>query len=226
MPLYLHLVSPDSYIFLPARRSATKPSNVKRTTVVTVNVNEQTAQLNVVVMPKHSNKRVDHVVSVTLHGSGTLLGSGAGTSLPVTPYYSNSVTSCIEWGSYAARFQEFRVKAVHIRAIPKFPQAYSGVAHSVVAWAHQENNTSAITAASILAADGVRVGSTTKAIVLTTTWSENNNAKLWTAIATTLPAANVFGMVIGSPSTASAITTGSTFYNVIDSYDVEFRAPM
>jgi hypothetical protein len=152
------------------------------------------------------------------------LATGAGTSIPVTVYKSGDVqsVSATEWASFAARYQQFRVRAIRVRGKATQPVQLATVAHSTLYQGDFIGSSTPSTAVQIFSDEHVKETATYKDFTYVATWSRNPNAKLWNPTASTPASANQFAIAVASPATP-ALTTATTYYAVTEEWEVEFR---
>jgi hypothetical protein len=152
------------------------------------------------------------------------LATGAGTSIPVTEYKSGDVqsVSASEWASFAARYQQFRVRAIRIRGKATQPVQLATVAHSVLYMGDYIGSAAPASSTQVFSDENVKEIATYKDFVYVATWSRNPNAKLWNPTASTPASANMFSIAVASPATPP-LTTATTYYAVTEEWEVEFR---
>jgi len=73
----------------------------------------------------------DQIVKRITFG-GSALATGAGTAIPVTAVSTAAVTGGAEWASFAARYQQYRVRAMRITGKATQPVQTAALAHSVL----------------------------------------------------------------------------------------------
>jgi hypothetical protein len=153
---------------------------------------------------------------------GSVLATGAGTAIPVTVVSSVNATSTTEWASFAARYQEYRVRAIRVRGKAVNPVQTATITHSILYRGDFLAANTPATAAQVLSDENVQETCTCKDFEHVVTWVGNPNAKLWTATTIAIPTANLFNWVCVSPA-APALTTATTYYAVSQEFEVEFR---
>jgi hypothetical protein len=156
--------------------------------------------------------------------SGSTLATGAGTVIAITSILSGNVQSfpAAEWASFAARYQQYRVKAIRLTAKAVNPVQTSTTTHSILYMGDYLGVETPGSAAQLLSDERVRTTSTDKDFSYTVTWSRNPNAKLWTGVGVAIPAINQYAIVVGTPA-APALTTALTYYAYVVEWEVEFR---
>jgi hypothetical protein len=152
------------------------------------------------------------------------LVTGAGTVIPVTSFTSAEVQSvpATEWASFAARYQQYRVRAIRVTGKTTQPVQLAGITHSILYRGDYLGSSAPASAVQVLSDENVRECATYRDFRDIVTWSKNPNAKLWNPTSAAIPAANVFSWVCASPA-LPALTTGTTYYAIVVEYDVEFR---
>ncbi len=164
------------------------------------------------------------VIRKRLTYTGLSLATGAGTAIPITNLPSGGVQSlpALEWASFAARYQQYRVRAVRVTGLSTQPIQSTTVSHSSLYRGDYLGVSAPATAAEVFADENVRTCSTHTSFQDVVNWSRNPNAKLWNPTSAAIPAANLFSWVAAS-ATAPALTTGTTYYSLTFEWDVEFR---
>jgi hypothetical protein len=142
-------------------------------------------------------------------------------------FSSSGVTSATEFGSLAARYQEYRVLAMRVKWRPRFGQANEScaVVESGMPVGCTYTNTAPTTVAGILASDGFRVSnSVQKHLDMEVGWEMNPNAKLWTqSVGAAIPVLNSYGISIRHPGSCPANLNGVVAVDAYVEYDVEWR---
>lgn len=135
-----------------------------------------------------------------------------------------------EWASFAARYQQYRVRAVTLILTPAYPASGSPVAgvspqgaHSALYVGDFIGTSVPASAAQILSDEGSVVLSTCKDVRYTVTWARNPNAKLWAPTTGAVPAANSYGVAFASNATAGTLAISAAYYTRTIVWDVEFR---
>jgi len=171
------------------------------------------------------------VKSFTLPGSGAVTSNGAGIIAVVTSLTAASVQSfpATEWASFAARYQQYRVRMVKLILDPCFPAAMSepttglkNLPHTTLTHADFIGSAVPSSYAQLLADERSLTKSTSDRIVYTTDWSRNPNAKLWNPTSAALPTANSFGVAYGSNPGVTLPFTQQIFVPTFE-WVVEFR---
>jgi hypothetical protein len=154
----------------------------------------------------------------------TVLATGAGTAIPVTSFTSPQVQSnpATEWASFAARYQEYRVRAIRVRGKAVNPIQTATITHSELYLGDTMVGNTPGSAAQILSDERSRQVTTTKDFTYVVTSRGNPNASLWTSSAGAITSPNSFEVVLASPTTP-ALTTATTYYAVTVEWLVEFR---
>jgi hypothetical protein len=154
----------------------------------------------------------------------TVLATGAGTTIPVSPITSGAVQSfpASEWSSFAARYQEYRVRVIRVRGRAVNPVQSATISHSAMYRGDYLGVSLPSSNTQVLSDERVHICTTSDDFVDEVTWAGNPNAKLWNPTNAALPAANQFAWV-GASSTLPVMTTATTYYAVTVEYVVEFR---
>jgi hypothetical protein len=169
------------------------------------------------------SKAGDQIVKrMTLPAQG--LATGAGTVIAVTAIQTGQVQSvpATEWASFAARYQQYRVRAIRVTGKATQPVQLATVLHSALYRGDYIGVAAPGTSAQVFSDENVRQCDTHRDFVDIVTWSRNPNAKLWNPTSAIIPTANVFAWV-GASATTPALTTATTYYALSIEYEVEFR---
>jgi len=152
------------------------------------------------------------------------LATGAGTSVPVTSLTSADVQSfpSTEWASFAARYQQYRVRAIRVHGKAVNPVQTATLTHSVLFRGDYIGASAPGSAVQVLSDEMVKECCTCKDFLDIVTWSKNPNARLWNPTSAVIPVANTFSWVSASPATP-ALTTATTYYALVVEWEVEFR---
>jgi hypothetical protein len=156
--------------------------------------------------------------------SGQSFATGAGTVLPVQAYTSGEVQSlpAAEWASFAARYQQYRVRAIRVTGKATQPIQSATISHSVLYRGDYLGAAVPGSAAQVLSDEEVKSCGTTRDFTDVVTWKRNPNARLWNPTSAAIPTANSFAWVGASP-TLPALTTATTYYALVVEWEVEFR---
>jgi len=131
-----------------------------------------------------------------------------------------------EWASFAARYQQFRVRSVTLVLEPRFPGAGNPVvtvgSHGALYVSDYIGSSVPANAVQILSDEGSLVTNTAKRVKFTVDWARNPNAKLWNPTSAALPVANSFGIAFASPSFATLVAS-TAYYDETVEWVVEFR---
>jgi len=155
---------------------------------------------------------------------GLVMATGAGTSIAVFAVSSTLVQTqpASEWSSFAARYQQYRVRAIRLRAKATQPVQTATITHGVMYRGDFIGSASPSTPAQVLSDENVKEVATCKDFVDTVTWMRNPNAKLWNPTSAAIPGANQFAWT-GASATTPALTTATTYYAYTVEFEVEFR---
>jgi hypothetical protein len=155
---------------------------------------------------------------------GVVYATGAGTTLAVNAVSSAAVQSypASEWASYAARYQQYRIRRLIVTGKAINPVQSATLTHDVLYLADYLGTSIPSTAAQVFSDEAVRQVNTHQDFKHVVTWARNPNAQLWNPTSAGVPAANTFAAVFGS-STASPLLTATTYYVLSFEWEVEFR---
>jgi len=155
---------------------------------------------------------------------GQVLATGAGTAIVITTVTSSSVQSlpAAEWASFAARYQQYRVRAVRVTGKAVNPVQLAALTHGVLYRGDYIGTSSPGSVAQVLSDENVKICGTCKDFSDVVTWQRNPNAKLWNPTSAAIPGANQFAWVCAS-NTTPALTTATTYYALVYEWEVEFR---
>jgi hypothetical protein len=178
-----------------------------------------------------SNRRVrnprvgaegDVVVKRMTIPSLALASNAAGTIVP-TDYVTGLVqsTPASEWASFAARYQQCRIRSIKVTMDPVFTVSYAGIPHSQLYAADFIGTAAPGSVAQVLSDERALVFGTSRRVVYTSNWSRNPNARLWNPTSAAIPAANQFGIAVAS---VPATLANSLNYFILSlEFIVEFR---
>jgi hypothetical protein len=152
------------------------------------------------------------------------LTTGAGTVIAVSGFTSGNVQSfpATEWASFAARYQQYRVRALRVTGKATQPIQTTTISHSNLYRGDYIGTSAPTSAPQVLSDESVRINATCKDFTDVVTWSRNPNAKLWNPTSAIVPAANQFAWVCAS-TTTPPLTTATTYYAIVAEWEVEFR---
>jgi hypothetical protein len=167
-------------------------------------------------------KAGDQIVKRMTYG-GELV-TGAGVVIPITSFTSAEVQSvpASEWASFAARYQQYRVRAIRVTGKTTQPVQLAAISHSILYRGDYLGASVPASSAQVLSDENVKECATYRDFRDIVTWKKNPNAKLWNPTNAAIPAANQFSWVCASPA-LPALTTGTTYYAIVVEYEVEFR---
>jgi hypothetical protein len=153
------------------------------------------------------------------------LSSSVGGVIPVTAYNTAQVQSdpAFEWASFAARYQQFRVKGISVTLMPYLTEYYYNVGLNCWNLAIGDYLGTSVPAnfSQVLADENIVLRNGNHVITHAITWARNPNAKLWNPTSAALPAANNYGICLASLN--SNVIGVFAFYSVVIEWDVEFR---
>lgn len=156
--------------------------------------------------------------------SNNALATNAGTAIPITSVTSGSVQSdpAAEWASFAARYQQYRVRAIRVTGKAVNPVQSATIVHSALYRGDYIGSSVPGSAAQVLSDEGVKTNGTDRDFTHVVTWKRNPNARLWNSTSAVIPTANQFAWVAASPP-APPLTTATTYYALVIEWEVEFR---
>jgi hypothetical protein len=156
--------------------------------------------------------------------AGLTLSSSAGGQIPVKAYAASLCQSspAAEWASFAARYQQYRVRAIRVTGKAIQPVQLSTVSHSVLHLGDFIGSATPGTDAQVFSDENVKEIGTYQNFSYTADWKRNPNAKLWNPTSAVVPVANDYSVVVSSPA-APALAAATTYWAVSIEWDVEFR---
>jgi len=152
-----------------------------------------------------------------------LAAQPSGGVIPIQTLSSNPTTAT-EWSSFAARYQQFRVRRIILvyKALTKYNAAASANLHDTIAVGEFLGTSVPTTYAQIVSDEKGQVFGTNQDIRFEADWSRNPNAKLWAPTSATLPSQNRFAIVYGSGGNV-VLNNGVVYYAGVQYIDVELR---
>jgi len=149
--------------------------------------------------------------------------TGAGTAIGVFPVSSASVeSSASEFASFAARYQQYRVRAIRVTGKATQPVQTATVTHGVLYRGDFIGSATPATPAQVLSDENVKQSATNKDFADIVSWARNPNARLWNPTSAAIPTANEFSWVCASAA-APVLLTATTYYALSVEWEVEFR---
>jgi hypothetical protein len=189
------------------------------------------ADTNMLVVPRSIAFSGDVVVKrMTLHGTlSTVAATGYifDASTFTTGYVESAPAT--EWASFAARYQQYRVRSFSVTFLPNFNTSDTAIAGNIplvhLAISDYIGATAPTTIAQIIADERAVVRSAGGgAFAYEADWSRNPNAKLWnTTNSGALPTANQYGIACGSFNSVSLGGSSLPYYDYVIAWDVELR---
>jgi len=152
-----------------------------------------------------------------------LVASTGGGVIPLTSVLSGACQTipASEWASFAARYQQYRVRCIRMRLKPGFPSTISAtVPHTTFFVGDYIGASVPASAAQVLSDERSQIFGTYQTVVYEVDWTKNPNAKLWNPTSAAIPTANEYAIVFtgnGSLPATQPIFTGEL------EWDVEFR---
>jgi len=140
---------------------------------------------------------------------------------------SADVNIAVEWANLSANYQQYRVRAVRCRMIPRTRDSTNSAAlvwyPGTIVSAVFPAGSIASTFNAIYAEDGSKVTPEWAIAEHVATWESNPDAKLWTNCNATIPALSSYGVqFLGSTPAVLSYNTIATHDILID-WDVEFQ---
>jgi hypothetical protein len=183
--------------------------------------------------PRYLSGIHDNLVKRMTVGSQVLTTSAFGI-IPVTTNLQSDQCSqfpSTEWASYAARFQQYRVRRMRLHFDPCLNvNSVAGVASlnllSVLYFSDFDSTSIPTSAAQIIADANFRKYSTAKSFTYTTTWEKNPNAKLWSPTNAAIPALSRFGVAFCSHTNVNLLPINTIIYTYLMDFEVELQHPM
>jgi hypothetical protein len=184
---------------------------------------------------KKNNRRVERlegnasVRPLTARRCCVLYNTYTASTGVVTAVYasSGSVVSCADFSSMAVLFQEYRVRGIRIRFMPRFNNAL-GVAASQLPTFAASSFVGATTPGSLtasLTSQSLKLHRASDVIEVTCDHRQNPSADLWSSTSGAPTTLSLIGVglqsVVAAPSNMSALT-----WDVFYFYDVEFRTAL
>jgi len=156
--------------------------------------------------------------------TGTLLTSTAGGVISTTLFPTSQVESAPahEWASFAARYQQYRVRAIRLSGKAVLPVNTATVIHGALFMADYIGSSSPSSAAQVFSDERGKCVATCKDFVYEADWSRNPNAKLWNPTSAAVPTANLFGIAVASDA-SQTLSVSTTYYVVEQEFVVELR---
>jgi len=166
----------------------------------------------------------DEIVKRMTVANGTIALDASG-NLSLMTYDASLVfgAPATEFASFAARYQQYRVRWVKVTFTPLYNVSFQVPAGGTTAPILQVYCSDFIgvsvpsSPAQVLADERALIHNTASTFVVRADWARNPNAKLWNPVSAAIPAANDYGIAVASNTSSS----GSPF-NGIMSYSVEF----
>jgi len=141
---------------------------------------------------------------------GTISSSAGGAIAVDTALSSSYVQSAAatQWASFAARYQQYRVRAVKVTFKAKNPVQSATVIHGNIFFSDFIGSSTPSSAAQVLADERAKVFDTYSDIMYEADWSRNPNSRLWNPTSAAVPTANLFGVAFASGPGALSVSIG------------------
>jgi len=153
------------------------------------------------------------------------IAATAGSLVAVTNFSSSLVESApaTEWASFAARYQQYRVKKMRLILTPWDNVSQNGIVNEMTMYsADFIGSTVPGSAAQVLADESSSIFTSFSKHVKSASSKRNLNADLWNPTNAAIPVANQYGIAIASSTTGGAVAAGTVFTYTIE-FIVEFR---
>lgn len=162
---------------------------------------------------------------------GVITSTAGGVIAPTAVSSGFVFTNGTEFASYAARYSEYRIKAMRMHFMAchpaQVPTATITGDHGAIFVGQSEQGPVVGSGQQVMSLFRRKVHSTSKSFVAYADWSRNENAKLWNAVAAIVPAANNFSIQWGTPTFANnAIVASTDYFSCFLEWDVQFRGQM
>jgi hypothetical protein len=133
------------------------------------------------------------------YAAGQLV-AGAGGAVAVASLQAGAVQSipATEWASFAARYQQYRVRSVQIRYTPSLNVSTALVFDGRIFLSDFLGTATPATVAQILADERGTIKTAMKDWTFTANWARNPNAKLWNPTTAIVPAQNEYAIAYGA----------------------------
>jgi len=140
---------------------------------------------------------------------------------------SSTITSCVEWANLSPNYQQYRIRAIRVRLVPK---QFSNMNSAALIWypgaivsGSFPAGSSASTPNAVFSEDGSKVHLPWVIAEHTVTWNSNPDAKLWTDCNAGAPAVlSRFGLQFRGSEVAPLAYNGLNTHDVFVEYDTEF----
>lgn len=165
---------------------------------------------------------------------GTLSTNGSGY-IAFTQVDSDSSRSAHDFGSFQARYSQFRVKAIRVRLFPLVDVTTAVTAGggavtphpTALAFAKYQEGVGYTTyAAQVSGTSGRVFNGRERVIEYEVDWTNCPEAKLWAASAAAIPVDQRFGIQYSDPGVAPASAASTAYYRALSEYVVQFTNPI
>jgi hypothetical protein len=172
-------------------------------------------------MPKQVGSQGDIITKRVTYSNSYATSSGGVLALDVVNCAQVQSNPASEWASFAARYQQFRVKALSVTFYMVYPSVGPYVFCDYIGSAAPSSATQIVSdERCVIRAPGGNAGSTL--LVYETDWSRNPNARLWNPTSAALPAANGYGIAFTFHPLAVTVDSLTVLVGSTD-WLVEFR---
>jgi hypothetical protein len=163
------------------------------------------------------------MITKRLTYTGQLSSNGGGV-IPVVGFTTAEVQSlpAYEWASFAARYQQFRIKAISLTLMPYYNMSYSMGPTPLLNLAIGDYLGTSVPGSlqQVLADESTVLWLSDRLHSHAVNWVRNPNAKLWNPTSAALPAANTYAICLAS---LNAVSVSTAFFSYVIEWEVEFR---
>jgi hypothetical protein len=173
-----------------------------------------------------SHPRDDITVKRMTVGSQVLTTSAFGIIGVTTNLQSDQCSQfpSTEWASYAARYDQYRVRKMTLYFKPTLVSTVPATNLLSVMYFSDFISTSIPTSAAQIIADShFQQFSTGKEFQFTTTWDRNPNAKLWSPTSAAIPALSRYGVAFCSHTNVNLMPINTIIYCYLMEFEVELK---
>lgn len=175
-------------------------------------------------MSKLMGNNSGDIVTKRMTVPALVISSSAGGAIAVKSYASGLVqsTPASEWASFAARYQQYRVRRFRVVGKATHPTVDTvATSHSALYIGDYIGSATPGSSAQVLSDESVKENATWQNFSYEATWNRNPNAKLWNPTSAVVPTANEYSIVLASAD--SNLASAITYYSAFLEFEVEFR---
>jgi hypothetical protein len=179
-------------------------------------------------IPRSLNPSTDVITKRFTIGNQTITTSAFAIVNVTTNVQSDQCSQfpSTEWASYAARYQQYRVKSFKVTFFPT--QVVNTIATNFIGVLYTSKfiSTNIPTSAAMIIADNEsRCFSTNKQFSYTCTWDRNPNAKLWSPTNAAIAADRRYGIAWCSNTNVNILQANSILFVYNQEFEVELEGP-